>query len=67
MSDTDPAAPAPDGLDPIQRAALQHAKLWNLVCDNGQIVCLRKDCGLEATLPTLLCAGHLASYQRGFR
>jgi len=66
MSAVDPAAPAPDGLDPIQRAALEQAKLWNLVCDNGQIVCIR-GCGAEATLPSLLCAGHLASYQRGFR
>lgn len=66
---TDPTTPAPASatLDPIQRAALEQAKIWNLVCDNGQIVCLRSGCGLEATLPSLLCLGHLASVRRGFR
>jgi len=53
--------------DPIEAAALEQAKHWNLVCDNGQIVCLRPGCGLEATLPSLLCSGHLASVRRGCR
>ncbi len=51
--------------DPIEKAALAHAKRFNLVCDNGQIVCLRAGCGLEATLPSLLCAGHLNAHRRG--
>lgn len=63
MSTPDPPTP-PRPLDPICAAALAYAKRWNLICDNGQIVCSRKDCGLEATLPSLLCAGHLASSQR---
>lgn len=65
MSDLapDPAPPARP-LDPTQQAALAWAKRWNLVCDNGQVICLRQGCGLEATLPTLLCAGHLASHRR---
>lgn len=53
--------------DPIEAAALVHAKRFNLVCDNGQIVCLRAGCGLEATLPSLLCGGHLAAVRRGCR
>ena len=53
--------------DPIEAAALEYAKRYNLVCDNGQIVCLRPGCGVEATLPTLLCSGHLAAFQRGCR
>jgi len=61
------AATEPARLDPIQQAAVEQAKRWNLVCDNGQIICLRQDCGLEATLPSLLCQGHLASVRRGFR
>jgi hypothetical protein len=65
MSAIDPSAPEPPPpLDKICEAALAYAKRWNLVCDNGQIVCSRKDCGLEATLPSLLCAGHLASAER---
>lgn len=63
MSAPDPAPPARP-LDPISKAALAYAKRWNLVCDNGQVVCLRPGCGLEAILPELLCAGHLASAQR---
>lgn len=59
----DPEAPAPSKpLDEIHRAALAYAKRFNRVCDNGQIVCLR--CDLEATLPSLLCAGHLLEHQR---
>jgi hypothetical protein len=58
------APPVPELLDAIHRAALAHAKRWNLVCDNGQIICLRDGCGLEATLPSLLCAGHLLAHQR---
>ncbi len=61
----DPEAPpevAP--LDAIHRAALAHARRWGLICDNGQIICLRDGCGLEATLPSLLCAGHFLAHQR---
>jgi hypothetical protein len=54
-------------LDPVERCALEHARRFNLVCDNGQIVCLRTGCGLEATLPSLLCPGHLAAHRRGYR
>lgn len=54
-------------LDPQCATARELAKRWNLVCDNGQIVCLRDGCGMEATLPSLLCPGHLAAVRRGFR
>jgi hypothetical protein len=47
--------------DTILAAALEHAKRWNLVCENGQIVCMRERCQFEATLPSLLCAEHLAA------
>jgi hypothetical protein len=53
--------------DAIDVAAIAQAKRFNLVCDNGQIVCLRTGCGMEATLPSLLCPGHLASVRRGCR
>ena len=56
--------PVSEALDYINVAALAHARRWNLICDNGEIVCLRDGCGLTATLPSLLCAGHLASHQR---
>lgn len=63
------SAPAPTAVprDAIDAAAIEQAKRFNLVCDNGQIVCPRPACGMEATLPTLLCAGHLAAFQRGCR
>jgi hypothetical protein len=54
-------------LGKINEAAFEYAKRFNLVCDNGQIVCLRAGCGLEATLPSLLCDGHLAAVRRGCR
>lgn len=61
-----PLAQAVDRVDQIHAAALTHAKRWNLVCTNGQIVCMREHCGVEATLPSLLCAEHLAA-RRGQR
>jgi hypothetical protein len=51
--------------DTIHAAALAYAKRFNLVCTNGQIICSREHCGLEATLPSLLCAEHLAARRRG--
>ena len=64
----DPArSPEEATLDQVDACALEHAKRFNLVCDNGQIVCLRTGCGLEATLPSLLCPGHLAAHRRGYR
>jgi hypothetical protein len=54
-------------LGALDEAALAQAKRWNLVCDNGQIICLRQGCGMEATLPSLLCAEHLAMHRRGQR
>jgi hypothetical protein len=66
VSDTKPE-PLSKSLDKINEAAMEHAKRFNLICDNGQIVCLRKGCGLEATLPSLLCAEHLAMHRRGQR
>lgn len=64
MSEPVPMAKA---LDPTHQAALDWAKRWNLICENGQIICLRASCGIEATLPSLLCAGHLAAVRRGHR
>lgn len=61
MSEAYPDAPP----DLIHAAALEHAKRWNLVCENGQIICMRERCDMEATLPSLLCAGHLAARRRG--
>jgi hypothetical protein len=58
------APPVTEILDAIHRAARAHAKRWTLICDNGQIICLRDGCGLEATLPSLLCGGHLLAHQR---
>jgi len=66
MSDTKPEHVS-SSLGAIHAAALAQAKKWNLVCDNGQIVCLRDGCGQEATLPSLLCQGHLASFRKGYR
>lgn len=61
-------APRPERpTDPILAAALVHAKKFNLVCLNGQIICMREGCGIEATLPSLLCATHLAARRRGER
>lgn len=54
--------------DRIHDAALEHAKRWNLVCEDGQIVCLRApQCNYVATLPSLLCEVHLAALRRGAR
>jgi hypothetical protein len=53
-----PPAEAPDT---INATALSLAKRWNLICSNGQVICLRDNCGLEATLPSLLCVAHLAT------
>lgn len=50
-------------LDTIHATALSLARKWNLVCADGSIVCLRESCGLTATLPSLLCPGHLAARQ----
>jgi hypothetical protein len=62
---TEPArSPEEATLDQVDACALEHAKRFNL---NGQIVCLRDGCGLEATLPSLLCPGHLAAHRRGYR
>lgn len=55
--DTDPP-------DTINATALAYAKTWNLVCEDGTVICLRDGCGLTATLPGLLCPGHLAVVQR---
>jgi hypothetical protein len=60
-------APLPEPTDPQCEAALAFAKRWNLVCDNGEIVCMRDGCDLVATLPTLLCAEHLVARRRGWR
>jgi len=64
------AAPLPPVAEPtntINATALALAKKWNLVCDNGQVVCLRDGCGLEATLPSLLCVAHLATVRSRVR
>lgn len=61
------SAPAPAELSPVEQTALALAKRWNLLCDNGDVVCLRQGCGQLATLPSLLCADHLLSYRRGWR
>lgn len=63
--DTYPDDAAPP--DRINDAALAHAKRWNLVCDDGQIVCMRERCNRVATLPSLLCAEHLAARRGGER
>ena len=66
-----PSAPTPLGAElapsDIIATARSYARKWNLVCDNGQIVCLRDGCGLEATLPTLLCTEHLAAHRSRVR
>ncbi len=59
--------PRPAPTDQIHAAALAHAERWNLVCLNGEIICLRNGCGVVATLPSLLCAAHLAARQKGAR
>ena len=59
--------PVAQSVDTIEETALSMAKRWNLVCTNGEIICLRDGCGLVATLPSLLCAGHLAARRRGQR
>lgn len=55
----------PTPVDAIEAAALEHAKRWNLVCENGQIACMREGCEFEATLPSLLCPGHLEQRRTG--
>ncbi len=67
MSEATKPEPLAASLGTINEAALEQAKRWNLVCDNGQIICLRDGCGQEATLPSLLCGGHLAAHRRGCR
>lgn len=63
--DTYPDDPPPP--DAILAAARAHAERWNLVCENGQIICMRERCEFEATLPSLLCEKHLAARARGER
>jgi hypothetical protein len=63
MIGSTPDAPA---ILPVDAAALSFAKKWNLVCENGQVVCLR-GCGQLATLPSLCCRECLAARRRGLR
>lgn len=59
--------PTPQTLGPIEETALALAKRWNLVCENGEVICLRDGCDQRATLPSLLCTDHLLSRRRGWR
>jgi hypothetical protein len=52
-------------VDAERETALAFAKRFNLVADNGEIVCI-KNCGREATLPSLCCVSCLAA-RRGIR
>jgi hypothetical protein len=62
-----PLAPRPEPTDPQRETALALAKRWNLLCENGEVVCLRNGCDERATLPSLLCTEHLLSHRRGWR
>jgi hypothetical protein len=53
--------PPTEAPNTINATALALARKWNLVCTNGQVICMRDGCGLEATLPSLLCPAHLAT------
>lgn len=61
-----PTRPPDEPVDTITAAALEHAKRFNLVCDNGEIVCIR-GCGRAATLPTLCCVTCLAARRGRWR
>lgn len=63
MTTPAPAAPAL----PLDEAALAMARKWNLVTDEGQVLCLRGGCDQLATLPSLLCRAHLVAHRRGYR
>jgi hypothetical protein len=65
LDQSPPLAAELDSVDQIQAAALAQARRWNLVCANGEIVCLR-GCGRAATLPSLCCVSCLAA-RRGLR
>lgn len=54
-------------LDAIDATALALARRWNLVTDNGEIVCMRERCDQVASLPSLLCAEHLQAHRKGWR
>jgi len=62
-----PAGEALEPVDAIDATALALARRWNLVCENGEIVCMRAGCDQVATLPGLLCAEHLRAHRRGWR
>jgi hypothetical protein len=50
---TDPEKPAPPKL-PMDEAAAAYARRFNLVTEDGQIVCIL-GCGQLAQLPSLCC------------
>jgi hypothetical protein len=61
-----PPAPEPTTQDLITAAAIEHARRWKLVADNGEITCVR-GCGRVATLPSLCCATCLAARRGRWR
>lgn len=50
----------------IDETAVAMARKWNLVTEDGQIVCI-KGCGRLATLPSLCCRECLAAHRGSWR
>jgi len=56
----------PSRLLPMDAAAMNYARRFNLITEDGQVVCIRDYCGQPATLPTLLCRGCLEARRRRY-
>lgn len=59
-------SPAPGAPDPIERAAIEYAKMRKLIDDNGQLWCM-KGCGRAGRLPHLCCTICITRHRTGQR
>ncbi len=55
-----------DLVSPIDRAAIEYAKKWELIDDNGQLWCIR-GCGRAGRLPHLCCTICITRHRTGQR
>jgi hypothetical protein len=51
---------------PVDEAAIAYARRFNLITEDGQIVCM-KNCGRLAMLPSLCCRECLAAHRERWR
>lgn len=66
MIDDRPPLPEPlsVSLGTVTQAAVEMAKKWRLIDDQGQLWCSKDGCTRHGTYPSLLCVEHLAEHRR---